>query len=385
MDRINGADTVDIGGGKRGFQDEDLLGPQTGTEVTAEWLNMVQEEICGVIEGEGIELDPADWGQLAKALKLMGLSKGARARRWMAVISMETTAPPGAPAEGDAYLIPAGATDAWAANVGKIAEWSGTAWAYISPPDGHGISLPDGRVFERVAGSYVEKIAKDVQSGKWNFAVAAGTATVMTATLSPAPASYDDLLGAPIRLDMTAIGVSGAAPTVNLNGLGAISAITQDGEPLIGGEMQGIAQLVYDGTYFQVVGSVRRRNFFLEAAVQSVGANNVVITNYGSKTLALPESSELAGSITIGAEDAGVYVLNTFLACSPPINNLTSLIQVNGVRVSANATTDAANSEGVSTTAVIRLSAGDVIRALSWTPAGANIIAGRFSGHRLSL
>lgn len=74
MDRINGADTVDIGGGKRGFQDEDLLGPVTGTEVTALWLNMVQEEIAAVVEASGMELDPADWSQLLKALRSGKLS-----------------------------------------------------------------------------------------------------------------------------------------------------------------------------------------------------------------------------------------------------------------------------------------------------------------------
>lgn len=68
MDRINGADTVDIGGGKRGFQDEDLLGPVTGTEVTALWLNMVQEEILHVISDAEMAPDDADWGQLSAAI-----------------------------------------------------------------------------------------------------------------------------------------------------------------------------------------------------------------------------------------------------------------------------------------------------------------------------
>ncbi len=251
MDRINGADTVDIGGGKRGFQDEDLLGPQTGTEVTAEWLNMVQEEICGIIEGAGIELDPGDWGQLAKALKLLGLSNGARARRWMAVISMTTTAPPGAPAEGDAYLIPAGATDAWAAHVGKIAEWSGTAWAYVAPPDGHGISLPDGRVFERVAGTYVEKVAKDVQSGKWTYAEAAGSANALTATLAPAPDAL--VAGMEVSLKVAAANTSAAA-TLDVNGLGAVTVYRPFEDAIKPGDIGiGINTFRYDGTYWRLV------------------------------------------------------------------------------------------------------------------------------------
>jgi len=69
MDRINGADHIDIGGGRRGFRDENPGGGVWGTEVAAAWLNGVQEEIAGVIEGEGIELSDADWTQLAKALR----------------------------------------------------------------------------------------------------------------------------------------------------------------------------------------------------------------------------------------------------------------------------------------------------------------------------
>ncbi len=231
----------------------------------------------------------------------------------------------------------------------------------------------------------VLQLAAAIQTGRLNYAVAAGTATAMTATLSPAPASYDDLIGAPIRLDMTAIGVSGAAPTVNLNGLGARSVISQDGVPLIGGEMQGIVEIIYDGANFRAIGQARSRNFIMSGIAQSVGAGNTVLTTYASKTLALPASTELNGSITIGAADAGFYALNTFLACSPPVNNLTSQIQVNSVRLAVNSAEETSNAEGASTSALLRLNAGDVIRHVAYTPAGATIITGRFSGHRLSL
>jgi len=149
MDRINGAGTVDIGGGRRGFIDEDLGVGQEGTEVTALWLNMTQEEMIKVIESAGLVLNPADWTQLWQALQILGLSAGARSRRWTAVISMTTSSAPGAPAAGDTYLVPAGATGIWATQVGKIAEWNGAAWFYFVPVAGHGTSLPDGRVFER--------------------------------------------------------------------------------------------------------------------------------------------------------------------------------------------------------------------------------------------
>ncbi|MCZ4072714.1 DUF2793 domain-containing protein [Agrobacterium sp. LMR679] len=187
MDRINGADTIDIGGGRRGFRDENLVTGTAGTVVTALWLNMAQEEILKVVTEAGLVPSEGDWTQLWQALQIFGLASGSRSRRWLTVNSMTLSSAPGAPAAGDAYLIPTGATGIWAGNVGKIAEWTGSAWTYMTPTDGHGVSLPDGRVFERVAGTYVEKLALDAQSDKWRYAVAGGTANVLTALLTPTP------------------------------------------------------------------------------------------------------------------------------------------------------------------------------------------------------
>lgn len=255
MDRINGADFVDIGGGRRGFRSEDLPSGTPGTEVTDVWLNMVQEEIIKVIEDAGLALDPGDWTQLLQAIKRMGFAGNARARRWLAVNSMTLSSAPGAPTEGDAYLVPVGATGIWAGNVGKLAEWSGTAWTYTTPPDGHGIALPDGRLFVRVGGSYVEKVALDVQSGKWSYAVAAGTADALTAVLTPTPPSYAALVGAPVRIKTGALANTGAV-TLDLNGLGAKAVKTLAGAALAAGRLlpQSIVTVIYDGVDFRLQG-----------------------------------------------------------------------------------------------------------------------------------
>lgn len=57
------------------------------------------------------------------------------------VISDSVTAPPGSPAAGDAYILPTGSTGVWAANIGKIAIWSGAVlatpvWVYAVPLNG---------------------------------------------------------------------------------------------------------------------------------------------------------------------------------------------------------------------------------------------------------
>lgn len=40
--------------------------------------------------------------------------------------------PPGSPTTGDRYIVPGGATGAWANKGGQIAEWSGSAWGFTS-------------------------------------------------------------------------------------------------------------------------------------------------------------------------------------------------------------------------------------------------------------
>ena len=52
------------------------------------------------------------------------------------VLSATTTAPPGSPVSGSGYIIPSGATGAWAGKTGQVAVWDGSAWAYAVPRDG---------------------------------------------------------------------------------------------------------------------------------------------------------------------------------------------------------------------------------------------------------
>lgn len=252
MDRINGADTIDIGGGRRGFRDENLIAGLPGTEVTAEWLNMAQEEILKVVTEAGFVPSAGDWTQLWQALQVLGLAPD-RGRRWLAVNSMTLSSAPGAPAVGDAYFIPAGATGIWAANVGKIALWGGSGWTYQTPTDGHGFSLPDGRVFERIAGAYVEKLALDVQSGKWIYAQAAGTANDLTATLTPSPLSYAHLRM--VMINATQANTR-ADVTININGLGSRSIVRKGGAPLRKGDIQPGPMLLLDnGTAYELIGT----------------------------------------------------------------------------------------------------------------------------------
>lgn len=69
MDRISGANFVDIGSGRRGFRSENRVAGVIGTEVTDTFMNGVQEEILSVIESEGITPLPDNWAQLLAAIE----------------------------------------------------------------------------------------------------------------------------------------------------------------------------------------------------------------------------------------------------------------------------------------------------------------------------
>jgi hypothetical protein len=163
---------------------------------------------------------------------------------WIPVISMATAAPPASPAIGATYLVPTGATGSWAGHAGKIAEFTVAGWALLTPPNGHGISLPDGRIFERIDGAYVEKIARDVQSGKWSYAVATGTPNALAVVLTPPIAQYTPGMTVKVK---TASKNTGAA-TLNA-GAGAAPIRRPSGSELLDGDLAGggVYTFVFDG------------------------------------------------------------------------------------------------------------------------------------------
>ncbi len=170
---------------------------------------------------------------------------------WLPVKSITQTAPPAAPDVGDTYIIPAGATGTWAGKTGQVAEWSGGAWWYKTPPDGHGVSLADGRIFECVSGSYIEKQALDTQSGKWTYAEAGGSANALTAMLTPALITYTPGFQVNIKIVTNNTG----AATINVNGRGVKSIVDRSGTALSAGDLVAgeVVTLVYDGTRFRTV------------------------------------------------------------------------------------------------------------------------------------
>lgn len=65
----------------------------------------------------------------------------------LSVINRTTAAPPVTPAEGDRYLIAAGATGAWTGHSGKIASFEAAVWRFAAPREGWRLWVQDEDVF----------------------------------------------------------------------------------------------------------------------------------------------------------------------------------------------------------------------------------------------
>lgn len=85
-----------------------------------EFLNTFIKLMAASIDGSDIGIDTTDPLQLFMAMR----KQAAMLSDFRSVFSASTTAPPGAPAEGDAYLVPAGATGAWTGQSGRYTRWN---------------------------------------------------------------------------------------------------------------------------------------------------------------------------------------------------------------------------------------------------------------------
>jgi hypothetical protein len=71
MDRINGANTIDIGGGRRGWRKQNAAAGVSGTEFDPLWFNALQEEVMAVIAAGGLAPEALTWTQLRDAIAAM--------------------------------------------------------------------------------------------------------------------------------------------------------------------------------------------------------------------------------------------------------------------------------------------------------------------------
>ncbi|HAU74607.1 MAG TPA: hypothetical protein DCW88_03470 [Agrobacterium sp.] len=98
--------------------------------------------------------------------------------------------------------------------------------------------------------SDANQLAQAVQTGKVNFAVAAGTANALTVTLSPAPPAL--VAGMCIRVKIGATNTDAA--TLDVNGLGPSAIQTKFGAPISRGALPlgSVSTFVFDGAAWRL-------------------------------------------------------------------------------------------------------------------------------------
>lgn len=99
--------------------------------------------------------------------------------------------------------------------------------------------------------SDLSQVAKAVQSGQLNFAVAGGTANELTASFTPAVTALE----AGMSFLIEAATLNTDAATLNVDGIGNKSIVKNGSLPLDPGDLNGLVALGYDGTNFKLLTS----------------------------------------------------------------------------------------------------------------------------------
>lgn len=104
------------------------------------------------------------------------------------VINMSTATPPGSPGNGDAYVVAASPTGAWAGHAGQIAAYIRGAWAFISARNGWRVNnQADGLSYAFNGSTWV--VAGGGGGGSTPPPVNPQSGTAYTLALTDAPAS----------------------------------------------------------------------------------------------------------------------------------------------------------------------------------------------------
>ena len=204
-----------------------------------------------------------------------------------------------------------------------------------------------------------------------SYAVAGGTANALTATLTPAPAALT--AGLTVWLDIAAAN-TGAA-TLNLNGLGAVPILRQSGDALAAGDLAppAIVPMTYDGAAWYAIGAGAGNAtpswWRLSAPTITIPSGvPTQIGNYGASTSRGIDTIVNAGTgaVTIGARDAGLYVLSAGCNTTLMSNAESIALYANGVRMAvawgASPSVQSYLLDQAVTT-IMRLAAGDVVTA----------------------
>lgn len=137
---------VDLfGPGKDGFTAGDPQAGVLATRLDAEWFNLVQEEVCSVIEAAGIPLDGDSRTQLLQSLQGLGLRSATAGQT--GVVELATSAETASLADVERAVTPAGLGSLFgrslaAAGYQRLPGGLIVQWASLNVANGTAITFP---------------------------------------------------------------------------------------------------------------------------------------------------------------------------------------------------------------------------------------------------
>lgn len=158
--------------------------------------------------------------------------------------------------------------------------------------------LYDGTSFRLVN----RNIEKRIQNESFSYVADSGTANAYAATLVPAATSYV----AGLRVSLKIANSNTGASTLNVNAIGATNILLENGDALVGGELQAgmMADLRYDGSAFQLLNP---------ANILSLNGNPNLLIN-GGFLMSQRGSTFTAASPIVNNDD--VYTLDQWVLLS---------------------------------------------------------------------
>ncbi len=381
MDRTEGSNFIDIGAGRRGFQDQNAEAGVPGTRVTASYLNAIQEEIMAVIENAGLTADKANWQQLDAAIRKLAAKivndyniplAQLNCLPWLPVVSLTQKTPPSKPATGEMYIVPDGGNGEWSDKAGQIAEWNGSKWLFSNARDGHGIGLPDGQILQKVNSSYVPQLARDVQSGRWNFGVDIGKQNALKIVLSPAPTALSDGM---LFIVVPAADTTIDKPTLSVNDFKPKPILNPNGTPLCNKALiKNVRMLLgYDAALDAFVIFTAEKQPGTTISFAARGAGEMKLANGVSYPVAV--GTQEVTDNTGGCYDPdtgvfrppydGLYVISGSVAFGGVPVNASALVVIEKNGITFSESSVFGYGRVLNTAVLVRLNAGDIVRLLA--------------------
>lgn len=218
-------------------------------------------------------------------------------------ISFEDTPPTSGRTTGDRYVIAAGASSPWNSNIGKIAQFDGSGWAYTTPLDGYAIvAEDDGGVSNFGEGMYwydsettawIQLASTSALSGK---AAAGSNADItslsgLTTALSVAQGGTGSATAPMVGL-ITAANASAARSVLDVDDKGTDNSTNVSLTSVSGNYLSISGQVITAGTVPVALGGTGSTTAPMIGLVTAADAAAV------RSTLGVPTTSDISGMLT---------------------------------------------------------------------------------------